>query len=481
LPSGGVVVLGAGTSGAAATRALLTADVAPVWVVDSRDTPALRATADELRANGADVALGVTDPAAVTGAALVVTSPGLSLAHPLLAAALAASAPVISEPELAWRLNAGHTRWVAITGTNGKTTTTQLAAACLNAPAIGNIGPPLCDALAVAEPPPVAVVELSSFQLRFTDGLRAAVGVLLNVAPDHLDWHPDLADYEASKARVWAHQLGQDAAVVYVDDPGADRVAGDHPPGARFVPVTLQQPREGGVGVAGGCLVSRIADAAGEIVAVDRLPRTHPAFVADAACAAAAALAVGSAQSATGTTAVAPPTPGVVGTRLATVRGGPHRLEHVGDVAGVAYINDSKATNPHAAAAALATFDSVVWIAGGLDKGLDLTAVASLLPGRVRGIVAVGQAAEQVAAVGRAAGVPVETAGTVAAAVPAAARRARPGDVVLMAPGCASMDQFRDYAERGEAFRVAVAQWAETAGGRRPAPAPTPSEADDGR
>ncbi|PSO49417.1 MAG: hypothetical protein BRC31_08870 [Actinobacteria bacterium QS_5_72_10] len=152
LPWGGVVVLGAGTSGAAATRALLTAGVAPVWVVDSRDTPALRATADELRAAGADVALGVTDPAAVTGAALVVTSPGLSLAHPLLAAALAASAPVISEPELAWRLNAGHTRWVAITGTNGKTTTTQLAAACLNAPAIGNIGPPLCDALAVAEP-----------------------------------------------------------------------------------------------------------------------------------------------------------------------------------------------------------------------------------------------------------------------------------------------------------------------------------------
>ncbi len=439
-----VAVLGLGLSGAAALAALAGTGVEAVVAVDTRDTDAVRASGERARARGATVHLGCTDPAVLDGCDLAVTSPGLPLAHPLLAGALARGLEGWSEPELAWRRASGRTQLVAITGTNGKTTTTELAAACLDAPAGGNLGPPLCGLLAVAEPPPTVVAELSSFQLRFSATLRAHVGVLLNLAPDHLDWHPDLADYAASKARVWANQQGEDAAVIFVDDAGARQVRATHPPPARVVPVTLAAPPRGGVGVAEDTLVARLPHAEGPIAALADLPSDEPAFLADAACAAAAALIAGADRS-------------TVGARLAAFRPGPHRLEEVAVRRGVRWINDSKATNPHAAASALAAHPSVVWIAGGLLKGLSLDALGELLPDRVRLVLAIGEGAQAVADLAARAQVPVRHAGTIAEAVLLAAQHAEPGDTVLLSPAAASFDQFASYAARGEAFRDAVA------------------------
>ena len=438
-----VGVLGLGTSGAAILRALEGTGVADVVAVDTREEAAVAPGAALARRQGAQVRLGCADAEVLAGCDLVVTSPGLPLSHPLLAGALARGLEVWSEPELAWRRAAGRTTLVAITGTNGKTTTTELAAACLAAPAGGNLGPPLCDLLAVPDPPPVVVAELSSFQLRFSAALRAEVGVLLNLAPDHLDWHPDLEDYAASKARVWANQREGDAAVVFVDDAGARAVRDAHPPPARQVPVTLGAPPEGGVGVVEDALVSRLAPTPATIARVSDLPSAEPAFVADAACAAAAALVAGA--DAEG-----------VARGLTGFRPGPHRLEEVAVRHGVRYVDDSKATNPHAAASALVAHDSVVWIAGGLLKGLALDDLAALLPGRVRLVVAIGVGAEAVEALARRAGVPAVRADTLDRAVPLAARYAEPGDTVLLSPAAASFDQFASYAARGLAFRAAV-------------------------
>ncbi|HVM00180.1 MAG TPA: UDP-N-acetylmuramoyl-L-alanine--D-glutamate ligase [Egibacteraceae bacterium] len=466
-----VIVLGLGLSGTAAARALAAADVGDLLVVDTRDTPAVRERAAALRAAGVDARPGVTDAATLAGAGLVVTSPGVAPGNPILAAATAGGQRVWSEPELAWRLNSGRTRLVAVTGTNGKTTTTELVAACLRAPVGGNIGTPLCDLLTGADAPALAVAELSSFQLRFTDRLRADVGVLLNVAPDHLDWHGTLDDYTAAKARVWANQRpegapgpdGRDWAVVGVDDAGARAAAAAHPPPAGVAAATSAPPGPGEVGVAGGVIVSRLGVDT-EVVAVDALPARGPHNVANAVAAVAAAVCAGA-------------DPAGLAGPLTSQRPGPHRLEQVATLAEVAYVNDSKATNPHAAAAALRSFGapgspSVVWIAGGLGKGLDFADLAAVVRERVRVAVTVGRSGPEIAALTRRLGVPTVEAGTLGRAVREAAARARAGDTVLLAPACASMDQFRDYAERGQAFRDAVAAVAsphpakEGAGGR---------------
>jgi UDP-N-acetylmuramoylalanine--D-glutamate ligase len=444
------LVAGLGVSGVAAARALLAAG-ADVRAGDGADTPALRARAADLAAAGADVRLGDLGPALLSGRDVVVPSPGIPPHAPLLAAAVADGVAVWSEPELAWRLAGGSTRLVAVTGTNGKTTTAQLLAACLGAPAAGNIGTPLVEVLA-AQPPPLVVAELSSFQLHFAATLRPAVAVLLNVAPDHLDWHGGLDAYGASKAQLWACQEPGDWAVLNRDDAGVRRVAAAAPPPAGCTETTIAgpSPAAGGVGIVDGWISWRapgVRDAV-PVVAVDRLhlPGAHNlanvcAAVAGAACAGADARGLGE--------------------PLAAFRPGAHRLEHVATVDGVAWVNDSKATNPHAAAAALSSYDSVVWIAGGLNKGLDFDALTDVVRGRVRVAVTIGSAGPALAALTRSLGVPTVEAGELAAAVPAAAALARPGDTVLLAPACASMDQFVDYAERGRAFAAAVAALAE--------------------
>jgi len=450
-PGSRVLVVGLGVSGEAAARELLRRGVA-VNVVDAAHGPALVARAEALRAAGATVRLGRSAAADVEAVDLVVTSPGVPQDGPVLAAAIRRGVPVYSEPELAWRLAAGRIRPLAGKGTHGKNPTTELLAACLGALAAGNIGTPLVSVLGADEPPAVVVAELSSFQLQFTHTLRPEVAVLLNLAPDHLDWHGGLDGYQAAKARVWRSQRPSDWAIVNAEDAGAQAIAAAHPPPGRRAAFTLSPPRQGQVGVDGGAIVAFLGEEPVEVVGVGELAIRGPHNLANAAATVAAACCAGADPS-----ALAAPMRGY--------SAGAHRLEVVATVDGVVYVNDSKATNPHAAAAALASFGGaddgggrrVVWIAGGLAKGLTFESLRAEVARYVRAATTIGTAGPDLARLVEELGLPVIQAGTLDVAVRAAADLARPGDTVLLAPACASMDQFRDYAERGRAFRSAVA------------------------
>ncbi len=441
-----VLVAGLGVSGTVAAEALLRAG-AQVRAVDAAAVEVVNARARRLGAAGADTVVGASlSPSLLDGVDLVVASPGIREGSALLTAACAAGLPVWSEPELAWRLlGGGRTRLVAVTGTNGKTTTTELLAACLDAPAAGNIGDPLVSLLSASEPPPLVVAELSSFQLRFTDALRADVGVLLNLAPDHLDWHGCLDRYAEAKARVWANQRpGHDWAVVNADDPGARRVLAEHRPPAAVRSFTTDPPVDGQVGIAEGWIVEHGADGRFiPIVEVAALRVRGRHNLANVCAAAAAALAAGAPAAA-------------LGEPLASYVPGAHRLQEVADVGGIRWVDDSKATNPHAAAAALDSYERVVWIAGGLNKDLDLTDLAAPVTRRVVTAITIGAAGPDIAALTEALDIPTYRAGDLEVAVRIAAVRARSGDVVLLAPACASMDQFVDYAQRGDRFRELV-------------------------
>ncbi|MGE5764892.1 MAG: UDP-N-acetylmuramoyl-L-alanine--D-glutamate ligase [Mycobacterium leprae] len=445
-----VCVAGAGVSGVAAAEALLRLG-ARVTVVDARDGAEERDRAAALEPLGARVRLGDAEtlPEATE---LVVTSPGWRPTAPLFAAAAARGVPVWGEVELAWRLRPPGQPWLAVTGTNGKTTTVGMLAAVLTAAgrraiAAGNVGTPLVTALAAEPPYDVLAVELSSFQLHWSPSVRPFAAAILNVAPDHLDWHGSAAAYAAAKARVFAPGT---RAVVNADDPGSAALA---PPGA--VSVTLAPPGPGQLGVVDGVLVDRAYGAdpgAGgqELARVADVRPAGPHNVANALAAAALARAHGVA-------------PAAVGAGLRSFRPGGHRNAVVSVVDGVTYVDDSKATNPHAAAASLAGYDSVVWIAGGLNKGLPFDEVAAVAAPRLRAAVLLGSCRGEVASslARHAPEVPVvEVAstdtGAMQVAVREAARLARPGDAVLLAPAAASMDMFRDYAARGDAFTAAV-------------------------
>lgn len=442
-----VLVAGLRVSGISAARAAAAAGATVV----AHDRA--QAAVERARAELDDEVELTADPVALVdagGADVVVASPGFAPTTPLLTTAARAGVEIWSEPELAWRLLGGRTRLLAITGTNGKTTTTELLATCVAAPAVGNVGRPL--SALVEDPPPLAVAELSSFQLHYTSTLRIDVGVVLNVADDHLDWHGDRAAYAAAKARIWRGQRRQGAAgrrrcdwaVTNLDDEGCRRLVATHPPPAGRAGFTLGAPPPGGVGVADGVIVERITgEQPNEVMRVDALGVRGRHNVANAAATVAAALVAGFA-------------PAGFGQPLAAARVGAHRLEVVAERDGVLWVNDSKATNPHAAAAALRSFDSVVWIAGGLSKGVSFAPLAAELADRVRLAVTIGASGAQLAALARARDIPTVEAGDLTTAVQVARDRAAAGDVVLLAPACASMDQFADYAERGDRFRALV-------------------------
>ncbi|HWH31290.1 MAG TPA: UDP-N-acetylmuramoyl-L-alanine--D-glutamate ligase [Egibacteraceae bacterium] len=445
------VVVGIGASGVAAARALASRGVHTVACDDRGGTDLERRAAELVAAGVAFVAPGPqgSDHSLLQSyagrAELFVASPGVPQSHPLLAAALDRGVPVWSEPELAWRLSEGRTRVVAVTGTNGKTTTTELVAECLGVPAVGNIGTPMVQVLAAPDPPPLVVAELSSFQLRFADTLRPDVAVLLNVAPDHLDWHGTVDAYRAAKARIWAAQQAGDRVVAGADDDGARATVEAHPPPGRLAWFRSGAPADGEVGVADGWITQRLRAGAPERVAeVARMALRGPHNVANACAAVAAALLAGG-------------DPERIAATVAAFHPGPHRMEPVASAGGVDWVNDSKATNPHAAAAALSAYPSVVWIAGGLTKGLRFDELRPLLPGRVRVALTIGSGGPEIAALVRGCGVEAIEAGTLDEAVARAAGLARPGDTVLLSPACASMDQFRDYAERGQRFRELAA------------------------
>jgi UDP-N-acetylmuramoylalanine--D-glutamate ligase len=416
-------------------RALTDRDVS-VTVVDDRPDDELRALA---------VALGVELVEApergvlanlVAGVDLVVPSPGVPFDHPVFALAAERGIPVHGELEVA-------SQWanrplVAITGTNGKTTVTtlvteMLVASDIGAVAAGNIGLALSDA--VASTAEVLVVEASSFQLQLTEEIRPAVAVWLNAAPDHLDIHGTFGAYVAAKARIWANQRDDDVAVVNADDPVVMEAArSTHAAPAKVTTFG----RDGDYHVRGSALVTPEGQ---EIVEIGALGRVLPHELSNALAACAAAVSAGAT---------------IAGAQRALIdfRTLPHRLTLVGEAGGVQWYDDSKATNPHAALAAVEGFDSVVLIAGGQNKGLDLGELARGA-GRVRAVVAIGDAAGEVEAAFR--GVrPVQRARSMLDAVSRAADLARAGDAVLLSPGCASFDWYENYGARGDDFSRAV-------------------------
>jgi UDP-N-acetylmuramoylalanine--D-glutamate ligase len=432
------LVVGLGISGRAVTRALLVRrDFDEVVVVDDKPTEGILAAAVELGVELVEAPDDSTLGGLVACVDLVVLSPGVAFDHPVIALAAARGVPVCGELELA-------SRWtdrplVAVTGTNGKTTVTTLVtdmliASGVRAIAAGNIGPALSDA--VATDAEVFVVEASSFQLRLTETFRPAVALWLNAAPDHLDIHRTFGDYVAAKARIWSNQRDGDTAVANAEDPVVlDAALRSHPAPAEVATFGHQR---GDYRVRSGAL----STPAGErLVTLEELGRVLPHDIANALAASAAAIPAGAS---------------VAGVRDALRRFPtlPHRLTLVGEAGGVQWYDDSKATNPHAALAAIDGFESVVLIAGGQNKGLDLTALAGSAD-RVRAVVAIGDAAAEVEAAFRSVR-PVALARSMRDAVSRAAEFARAGDAVLLSPACASFDWYENYGARGDDFAAAV-------------------------
>ncbi|WP_081788292.1 UDP-N-acetylmuramoyl-L-alanine--D-glutamate ligase [Candidatus Blastococcus massiliensis] len=461
-----VLVAGLGVSGAAAARVLLDLG-STVTLTDAARPPVV----DELVASGARW-LGA--PTAVPGGTdLVVTSPGWRPDSPLLVDAARHGIEVVGEPELAWRLRiAGPdgvpAPWLAVTGTNGKTTTVTMLEAILQAAgrravAAGNVGRPLVEVVTARDPDgtptfDAIAVELSSFQLHWSSSLAPAAAAVLNVADDHTDWHGSFAAYRDAKARILE---GAPVAIADAGDPVAAALVAGHP---HPVTVTRGEPGPGQLGVRAGALLDRafVTDPAGEVLLeAGGLQVPGPHNTVNALAAAALARAAGIPADA-------------VARGLAGFRGGAHRNVLAGTVDGVDYVDDSKATNPHAAAASLASYPRVVWIAGGLLKGADVDPLVAAVAPRLSGVVLLGRDRDRFAAAlaRHAPAVPVVTvvsgdddgmdgtgvtAEVTTARVVAAARElARPGDTVLLAPAAASMDVYRDYAHRGTAFAAAV-------------------------
>ncbi len=456
------VVVGIGVSGFAAADTL-THVGARVTVLAESATPAQQEQATLLEMLGATVRIGAGATAALPADVdLVVTSPGVPPTAPLIVAAAGRGVPVWGEVELAWRLRdpAHPGAWLCVTGTNGKTTTVQMLdaivrAAGLSSIACGNVGLPIVEAVMDPAPYDVYAVELSSFQLHYTSSMSAHSAAVLNVAEDHLDWYPSMEAYAADKGRIY-HQV-QQACVYNTVDPVTERLVreADVVEGARAVGFTLGTPGVGMVGLVEDVLADRafIADRdrnAAELCTVADLASPAPHFVANALAAAALARSYGV------------PTAAVRrGLRSFSPDG--HRIAEAGEVAGVRYVDDSKATNPHAATSSLQAYDPVVWVAGGLAKGATFDSLVSAVATRLRGVVLLGRDRAVIAeALARHAPdvrvIEVEGGDTsvMDRVVGAAADLAQPGDTVLLAPGCASMDMFANYAARGDAFTEAV-------------------------
>lgn len=467
-----VVVTGLGVSGFAAADALLEHG-ARVRVVDGQapqPESSMAQRAQILEVLGAELLLGDGAETALPGPAeeidLVVTSPGWAPYQPLLAAAAGAGIPIWGDVELAWRMrpSEGGAPWLLVTGTNGKTTTVQmltamLRAAGLRAASAGNVGTPVQEVVQDPQPFDVIAVELSSFQLHWSHSLRPRAAACLNIAPDHLDWHGSLEAYTADKGRVYE---GAEVACVYNEqDPVTRRLVeeADVVEGCRAVGFTLGSPQPSMVGVVEDVLADRAfvedrASTAAELGSLTDVqgeaPTVAPHLLANALAAAALARAHG-----------VPPV--AVREGLRAWQPEPHRIADVATARGVRWIDDSKATNPHAARASLVAHEHVVWVAGGLLKGADVDELVAAAAGHLRGVVLIGADRQQIAeALARhAPEVPVidvatTDTGAMDLVVRHAGELARPDDVVLLAPAAASMDMFTDYGARGDAFAAAV-------------------------
>jgi len=465
-----ILVAGLGVSGFAAADALSERG-ANVTAVSADVTPVISERARILEILDVDVRLGpehLLDLPKDTE--LVVTSPGFRPDHPMLLLAASRRIPVWGEVELAWRMRAqsGAAPWITITGTNGKTTTVNMLASILRASGLratsaGNVGTPLLEAVLHPVPYDVLAVELSSFQLHWQRSVKPLASVCLNLAPDHLDWHGSLEQYRLAKAKVYE---GTRIACVYnVEDPATEQMVTEAEvvEGCRAIGFTLGLPALSMVGLVDGVLADRAfveqrRTSAVELATVADLqhdaPSVAPHYVANALAAAALARAYGVG-------------PLAVRDGLRAFVPDPHRIADVATIDGVRFIDDSKATNPHAAGASIVAFDHVVWIAGGLLKGADVDALVQSVAGRLRGVILIGAERALIAeALARHApdvpvvDVPTTDTGAMDLVVARAGELAQPGDVVLLAPAAASFDMFDSYGARGDAFAQAVHRYA---------------------
>ncbi len=412
-----VLVLGAAVSGRAAAKLAL--DLGNEVTVYDRSAAVLDGVPGKTKA-------GEWRNRYLEGVDLVVTSPGFPEHCGPISNVMAEGIPLVSEMEYAAAQMT--VPYAAVTGTNGKTTVTSVAADMLTASGVdavaaGNIGTALSDI--ALDPPSAVVVEASSFQLRFVDGFHPRAAAILNIAPDHLDWHRSFADYVAAKQRIFENQTGSDVLVYDCDDAAATAAA--EAAHSQQIPVSGHGIPKGGYGPRGSELVLPAGTMA--------RPPLDTAYTMDVVAAAAIAGHLGADLDGIDQT-------------ISAFQPGKHRRSVVGRWDGVAWINDSKATNPHAALASVAAYDSVILIAGGRNKGLDLGPIVSAPT--VRRVIGIGEASHELEAA--TAPARFEAATTLTHAIAIADTAAEPGDTVLLAPGCASFDMFGSYEERGEEF-----------------------------
>lgn len=453
---GDVVLLGIGSSTKAAAAYLLGLPEGEVSSVTVYGGSAPREAGEALEALGARVVWdseGLDRPYD-----LAVSSPGLPCSSPLYQSAVARCAEVVSEPELAWRESPRD--WVAVTGTNGKTTTTSLVRHLFEEAgrpvrAVGNIGLPPVACVADRAEGEVFAAELSSFQLHGTVLFAPRVAVLLNVTPDHLEWHGTFEAYAADKERVFANMTGRDLCVLGDDGPCramAERLRLRGLPVVVVGEVPCACEAHGAWLADDGRLTVRLGGREHALCRWDEMALKGPHNLQNSLAAATAALFMGVSDEAVAR--------GLLGfSPLA------HRVEPCGEADGVAFVDDSKATNTDAALKALAAFEAgrVVLLLGGHDKLTDLTDLARAAVDRCRAVVAYGEAGERIegalrAAIAERPGAAVVRAATMARAFEAACAAAQPGDTVLLSPACSSFDEFSGYKQRGEAFQRLVAE-----------------------
>lgn len=442
-----ILVLGAGVTGTSVARFLL-ASGAKVTLTDDNSENAVKP--DQVDLSSFDA---------------VVVSPGWRQDHPLVAQILNSPIELLNEIDIAWNLRsarAPHQKWIALTGTNGKTTTVEMTAAILqtagiNAVACGNVGDTVIDAVDRDNPYDVLVLELSSFQLHWAREASFTAAAILNIADDHLDWHGSFEAYAQAKFSILDRC---ETAILNADDGpvvlGANRFAG------RKIFFSLDTPAPGEIGVVEELLIDRafVADPqeASMICELIDIVPTVPHNVSNALAAAGLALSLDVPHEA-------------IQKALQSFRPGRHRIETVHEADGITWVDDSKATNPHAAAASLMSHLSVVWIAGGLAKGADMEALVERCAARIKAAILIGADRDLIVAalIKYAPDIPQilvnapseysrggESNSLMELIVQAAAEHASSGDAVLLAPACASMDQFISYADRGERFAVAV-------------------------
>src|SRR5712692_5901783 len=443
-----VSVVGLAKSGVAAAR-LIRRLGGRVLASDSSPLEALPEEARGLERLGCALWAGGHPDAAFVGADLIVVSPGVPLELPALVAMRARGVPIIGELELAWRVMEADV--IAITGTNGKTTTTTLTGELLRTqvrPVLvgGNIGTALAEHALEFPGDGIVIAEVSSFQLDAVDRFRPRVGAILNITPDHLDRHGTFERYLEAKARIFANQTPTDCAVLNADDPVTASLA----PRTRAAVLWFSRQRalDHGVFVRRDAIVAKLNGHVEEICPLADIPLRGQHNVENVLAATACALWTGL-------------SPESIRRGIVAFRAVAHRIERVLDEGGVSYYNDSKGTNVASTIKALESFsEPVILIAGGKGKGQDFAPLAEAARGRVKCAVLIGADRGQMRAVLEPAGVPCQDAGSMQEAVTAAREAARIGDVVLLSPACASFDMFDNYEHRGEVFKNVVRELA---------------------